>query len=65
MGVEEVMTTKSNEGALFFPDTSLHQWLDCAGKIVIADACRNAPKEREAAHMPVEEGFLPGFLERS
>src|SRR5581483_1178040 len=64
MGLEEVMTAKRNEGALFFPNPSLHEWFDGTGKIVITDAYRNTPKEREAAHMPIEERFLGACWER-
>ena len=58
MGVEEVVTAKGDERTLFFPNASLHQRLDSGRQIVIAQAMRNASKELEGAHRPVEERFL-------
>src|SRR6266566_3391460 len=58
MGVEQVVTAKGDERTLFFPNASLHQRLDSGRQIVIAQAMRNASKELEGAHMPVEERFL-------
>src|SRR6266567_4627371 len=58
MGVEEVVTAKGDEGALFFSDAPLYQRLDSGGKIVITQAMRDASKELEGTHVPVEEGFL-------
>src|SRR6266487_103119 len=55
--VEEVVTTKGDEGALLFSDTPLHQRFNGCSQIVITEAMRNASKELEGAHMPVEEGF--------
>jgi len=58
VGVEEVVTAKGNERALLFSDAPLHQRLDGSGKIVITQAMRDASKELEGAHMPIEERFL-------
>jgi hypothetical protein len=45
-------------GPLLFAEAPLHERLEGGGKVVIAEAMRNASKELEGAHMPVEEGFL-------
>src|SRR6266496_665500 len=58
MRVEEVVTAKGDERTLFFPNASLHQRLDGSRKIVITQTMRNASKELEGAHMPIEERFL-------
>src|SRR5205085_1315432 len=58
MGVEEVVTAKGDERTLFFPNASRNPRLDSGRQIVIAQAMRNASKELEGAHMPVEERFL-------
>src|SRR5258708_31034743 len=58
MGVEEVVAAEGNERTLFFSNASLHQRLDGGRQIVITQTMRNASKEFEGAHMPIEERFL-------